>query len=352
MVKILTVKIQTVFHQLPIRKLVLFGGLFLGLLFIFLKVAELQTILTTFERGDWHFILLAVAVETIWMISVAFVYRLIYRSIGIDESLSKLLQLSTAANFLNVVAPTGISGLAVWLARARQRGYSQMGVVVTGYLFVMLDYFSFLCFLAVGLLVLFERQELESAELIASIFLLAIAIGMVLFVYLGIRSPDHLRRISGWAARQSNRFLRPFFHREILPENRAITFANQVSEELHILKQKPRELLMPVVLTLWTKALLVAVLFLMFLTFDISFSIGTLIAAFSMGYLFMIVSPTPGGVGVIEGTLPLVLSSLHIPLGSAAVVALSYRGITFWLPLFFGMLAFRLLSLRKRNEPA
>jgi uncharacterized protein (TIRG00374 family) len=351
-VKTLTVKIQTVFHQLPIRKLILFGGLLLGLLFIFLKIAELQTIVTTFEQGDWHFILLAVAVESIWMISVAVVYRLIYRSMGIDESISELLKLSTAANFLNIVAPTGVSGLAVWLARARQRGYSQMGVVVTGYLFVMFDYFSFLCFLVVGLLILFERQELETAELVASSFLLAIALGMVLFIYLGLRSSVQLQRISGWAARQSNRFLRPFFHREILSEERAMTFASQVSEELSILKRKPRELLMPVVLTVWTKALLVAVLFLMFLTFNISFSIGTVIAAFSMGYLFMIVSPTPGGVGVIEGALPLVLNSLHIPLGSAAVVALSYRGITFWLPLFFGMLAFRWLSHHKRNEPA
>jgi uncharacterized membrane protein YbhN (UPF0104 family) len=35
---------------------------------------------------------------------------------------------------------------------------------------------------------------------------------------------------------------------------------------------------------------------------------------------------------------------MYVPLGDAAVIALAYRGFTFWLPLFFGMVAFRVLS--------
>jgi uncharacterized membrane protein YbhN (UPF0104 family) len=33
-----------------------------------------------------------------------------------------------------------------------------------------------------------------------------------------------------------------------------------------------------------------------------------------------------------------------VPLGEATVVTLAYRGVTFWMPLFVGMIAFRWLS--------
>jgi hypothetical protein len=81
----------------------------------------------------------------------------------------------------------------------------------------------------------------------------------------------------------------------------------------------------------------------MFLAFGTEISIGTLVAGFSIGYLFLIVSPTPAGVGFVEGGLTLALTSLSVPLGAAAVITLAYRGITFWLPLLLGMLAFRIL---------
>jgi uncharacterized protein (TIRG00374 family) len=336
--------------KINFRKLVITGALLIGILFLLLKVAELQTILTTLQQGDWHFILLAVAVESIWMISVAVAYRFIYQSFGIHESVPKLLLLSMATNFISVVAPTGVSGWAVMAARARQKGYSQTGAVISGFLFVLLDYFSFLCFLAVGLLVLFEQQELEVAELAASACLFVLAVGLLAFIYIGMRKPDKLRCSFARIARLSNRLLFPFAHREILSEARAISLADEAANDLQILSQHPKSLLMPAALTLWTKGLLVAVLFLMFLSFNVPFSLADVIASFSMGYLFMIVSPTPSGLGVIEGTLPLVISSLHVPLGAAAVVALSYRGITFWLPLLFGMIAFHRLLRQQKIE--
>jgi uncharacterized protein (TIRG00374 family) len=72
-----------------------------------------------------------------------------------------------------------------------------------------------------------------------------------------------------------------------------------------------------------------------------------LIAAFSIGYLFLIVSPTPAGIGTVEGALTLALSTMYIPMGSAVVIALAYRGITFWVPLAFGGIALRMLENRQ-----
>jgi uncharacterized protein (TIRG00374 family) len=81
-----------------------------------------------------------------------------------------------------------------------------------------------------------------------------------------------------------------------------------------------------------------------FLDFRVPYSLGTLIAGFSIAYLFLIISPTPSGIGIVEGILPLALNSLSVAWEDAVVVTLAYRAVTFWLPLGVGGLSFRLLQ--------
>jgi uncharacterized protein (TIRG00374 family) len=90
------------------------------------------------------------------------------------------------------------------------------------------------------------------------------------------------------------------------------------------------------------------VLLSVFMAFQVPFSAGTIIGGFAISYLFLIVSPTPSGVGIVEGIMPLALSSLRVPWSEAVIITLAYRGITFWLPLGFGALALRMLEREKK----
>ena len=96
---------------------------------------------------------------------------------------------------------------------------------------------------------------------------------------------------------------------------------------------------------------LICILLLTFLAFHVPYSSGTIVAGFSIGYLFLIVSPTPAGIGIVEGVLTLALTSLWVPVEAAAIITLVYRGYTFWLPLIVGMAAFRQMPNEKRTEP-
>ena len=87
-----------------------------------------------------------------------------------------------------------------------------------------------------------------------------------------------------------------------------------------------------------------------FLAFQIPFSAGTIIGGFAISYLFLIVSPTPSGIGIVEGVMPLALSSLHVPLSQGLIVTLAYRGITFWIPLGVGAIAFRMTEEEKKGK--
>lgn len=327
------------------RKLLVAIALMLGVVFIVTQMAEVQAIADTLQRGDWRFLLLALGLEIGWLLINGAIYRTIYRALGIEERVGRLMSLAAAAYFVNVVAPTaGVGGVAVFISDARQRGYSAARATVAGVLFVLFDYAAFFVVLALGLVVLFRRNNLNPAELIASGVLVVVAVSMGTVIFLGMRSEQALARLLAWAARQVNRTVRPLLRREYLAEARAYTFAHDVAAGLKRLDHRPETLFVPGVLALLNKGLLVTILLLMFMAFKVPFSVGTLVAGFSIGYLFLIVSPTPAGLGVVEGALTLALRSLRVPLGDAAVLTLAYRGITFWAPLLIGMIAFRWLS--------
>lgn len=318
--------------------------LLLGLIFVISRFTELETIISTLQSGDWRFIIMAIAVQVIWMLNVAVSYQAIFKSLGLEENLSKLFVISTAANFVNVITPSvGIGGMAVFVSEARRQRYSTARATLASALYVLFDYVGFLVVLGLGMLVLFRRNNVTVTELIASGILVLVAGTLTILLFLGMRSTDGFSNTLGWMTRSVNRVLHPLIRREYLSETRAHEFASDAVQGLVGVRKSPETLVGPAMLALSNKGLLISVLLLMFLAFQIPVSVGTIIASFSIGYLFFIVSPTPSGIGIVEGVMTLALSSMYIPLGAAAVIALAYRGITFWIPLTFGGVALRLL---------
>jgi hypothetical protein len=238
--------------------------------------------------------------------------------------------------------------MAIFLDDGKQRKLPTGRITVVGALFVLYDYFAFLCLLALGWLVLIRRNNLNAGEITASFVMLGLAVGLTLLLYLGYRSGERLGRALAGMARLINRLLTPFIHRPYLNEESAYHYAREISDGLTTIKGKRKEMVWPFLFALNNKAILLIILALSFLTFEIPFTIGTLIAGLSVAYLFVIVSPTPAGLGFVEGALALALSSMGMTLGSAALITLTYRAVTFWFPLAIGALAFRHLQTSRK----
>jgi uncharacterized protein (TIRG00374 family) len=179
---------------------------------------------------------------------------------------------------------------------------------------------------------------------LASAALVGLAMLFTYLINLGMQSAVSFGNALAKLARLVNRVLRPFIHRNYLSEEHAHEFAHDAAEGLILLRSNPRSILIPLLLALINKISQIIILTLIFLAFRIPISIGTVIAAFSVGTLFVIISPTPAGMGFVETALTLVLTSMYISLEDAAVITLSYRGITFWLPMLVGMISLRVLE--------
>jgi len=335
------------------RKLVIAIALLLGIVFLFAQKGEVTAIFQTLKQGDWRFLLMALATQAVWTVTIAAIYQAIFRALGMEESVGRLLILSSASNFINIVAPSaGMGGMAIFVTEARRRNHSPARATVAGVVYVLFDYAAFFSVLSLGLLVLFRRNNLNTPEIIATVILVGIAVFLAFLMLLGMHSPAQLGKVLAVLARGVNKVLRPIVRRDYLHVERAYSFAHDMAEGLHELPQNWSALILPLGLAVLSKGLLVSILYLMFLAFHVPVSVGTLIAGFSIGYLFLIVSPTPAGVGVVEGALALALNSMYVPLGAATVIALAYRGFTFWIPLLVGMISFRWLSYKNQAKTA
>jgi uncharacterized protein (TIRG00374 family) len=327
------------------RKIIVALILLLAIVFVFLRFSELKDFLNTLHHSNYRFLIAAFIVELIWMFNSATDYGSIYRLVGLKEKASHLVLVATAANFVNVIAPSvGIGGMAVFLDDAARQNHSTGRVTVVGVLYILFDYLAFFCVLTLGFIVLIRRNNLNPGEITAAAILLVIAGAVAFLLFLGYKSTERLGKALAWMARLVNRIIRPFIHRDYIPAERPFTFSKEVGEGISMLRGKHEELLWPFLFALNNFALLICVLAFTFLALGTAFTVGTLVGGFAIGYLFLIVSPTPSGLGVVEGAMTIALNTLRVDMATALLITLTYRFITFWFPLAIGAVTFRFLG--------
>jgi uncharacterized protein (TIRG00374 family) len=327
------------------RKFIFILLIFLAGAFVYLGFGELESIVRTLQQGNIWFVLLAILIQIGWLLVAGLLLQSLYDVLDMQETMYRLALLSASTTFVNIIAPSiGMGGMAFFISHAVRNGQSAGKVTIVNMLWLFLDYVAFMVVLALGLIVLSRRNDLDLTEIAASVVMFVIAGGLGFLLYLGSRSADKLGNVLAALARLINRIAKPFIHRAYLNEARAHEFAHEMSNDLQSLRKRYHSLIMPLLYALLSKALLMCVLSAVFLAFQVPFSAGTIIGGFAISYLFLIMSPTPAGVGIIEGVMPLALSSLRVPWSQAVVITLAYRGITFWIPLGFGAVAFRMLE--------
>ncbi|MHB8114167.1 MAG: lysylphosphatidylglycerol synthase transmembrane domain-containing protein [Bellilinea sp.] len=316
----------------------------LAIIFLITSFSELRQIGLVLQKGNILVIGLAVLIEIGWILVLGRSFQTLFRIVGIHKELLPLARLVAAVNFVNIVAPSaGVSGMAVIYSDALKNGHSSARVTVGSLLFLLFDYFGLLTIIFVGLIILFLRNTLNAADVIAFALFLILALTLGGILYLASRSQSRLIQVVTLIARTVNKIARPFRKHEVLGEENARIFACEIVEGVQALHHVRRGWLRPLLLTLLNKLLLVSILGVIFLAFKVPTTVAVVVAGFSIAYLFVIISPTPAGVGIVEGVMTLVLKSLGIPLEAAMVVTLAYRSVTFWFPLLLGMISFRSL---------
>ncbi len=327
------------------RKFFVAVVLMLAVVFLLARKAELSSISEIVQQANPIYLFVAVILLIFFLFSTVMLYRSIFRSLDLDEKPARMSVLVASAFFVNIVTPSaGMGGIAIFISEARRKGVSSARVMVANALIVLLEYLGFLAVLSLGLIVLLRRSMLKEHELIATSLIVCFVSVLGSFLYTGMRSSEALGNTLARLARTVNHLLWPIIHRNYFDPQLAHHFAQDAASGLYDLRQNPTNLIVPGLLALFDKILLLTIFLCCFLAYNVPFSPGTIIAGWSLAYLFLTVSPTPGGIGIVEGVLPLTLTSLYVPLGAATLITITYRAITLWLPLLLGMLAFNWIA--------
>lgn len=335
---------ETNSRRVPMRKIILWIAVIAAIIFIVVSITELESIVAAMRKGNWLFILLALGLQIFCLINNSLTYRSLYRLVGLDESWRQLLLLSTASTFVSMIAPSGgLVGVAVFVDAARQRNLSTARVMVVGILYAIYEYISLLCVVALGFVALIRRHNITNGEIVAAFILLGITLILSLILYIGYRSQKQLGELLFKIASLANRLMYRLLHRDLIPAEKAHSLAKDIGEGVAALRGTTHKLHWPLFFALSNKLLLIGVLTSIFLSLKVPFSLGTVVAGYSIAQLFFYVTPTPAGVGFVEGLFPLTLKALNVPFSMAVLITLIYRGITLWFSFGVGFYSFRRL---------
>lgn len=313
---------------------------------VYANRSQLIDIAAVWRSGVWYFLLMVGLVFGLAVQNQGRLYSSIYGMLRLPPERRKLSAIFLVSRFMSVAAPSGgLSGAVPFIQDARRRNLPVSTVLVANLIYLIVWYSTFAVFLLMGLLHLFLVHDLQWFEVAEAIILLGFTALLVAILALAWLAPNWLsailHRVTGLIGRLATRLKRP------IPLTVAQTdaLADELTHTIHLIRHAGwGPALRPFAFALINELLNLLMLFFVALAFNVQMNLGVLIATYSIGILFFLISPTPGGLGFVEGILVLVMTSLGIPAESAATITLAYRGVTFWLPFVLGFFALRLLD--------
>ncbi len=317
------------------------------------RFTEIEKVAKTLMTGKWEWVLAAALLQVLYYIVYTALYQSGFDLVGVRSRLRELIPVTFASIFVNVAAPVGgTSGMALFIDDARRRGQSTTRAAVGTLLTLIADFSGFLLVLIIGLVFLFNQHDVKPYELFGVVILLAIIGGMTGLLLIGLWQTELIKRLLNWFQRLANRIANRLHLPDFLPDDWVQHTASEFIEASLAVASHPDRLLRTLLISLCAYVVDIASLYCLFLAFHRPVGFGILVAGFSMGILFWIVSVTPQGIGVVEGMMALVFTSLGIPADRATVIAIAFRALTFWLPLFIGfILARRLRAFAGKPAP-
>jgi uncharacterized protein (TIRG00374 family) len=271
-------------------------------------------------------------------------YQMAFSAVELPRRFWRLLPVVFGALFVNVVVPTGgmgMAGPALFVDDATREGLPSGRAAEATLLALVTDYAAFALVLIPGVIYLFFERDLKGYEIVGSIILLAFSGSLTILFLLGIWRPALLGSLLAWFQRVVDHLAARLRRPSPLATGWAAIRAAEFTTAAAAMHRNPWKCVGTTGIALGYYAIDLASLYALFIAFRQPLGFGALVAGFGMGIVFWIVSITPEGIGVVEGVMTLVYTSLGVPAEAAALVALSFRGLTFWLPLALGFFMLR-----------
>lgn len=318
------------------------------------RFTEIEKLLDALAQGRWEWVLLAALMQALYYVGFAALYQSAFHTVDVESRVVELLPVLFGSLFVKVVTPVGggASGVALFVDDANRRGQSGARAAVGSVLVFVADFTTFTAVLVVGLVYLFLQHDLKAYEVVGSIALLLIIGALTGAMLMGLWQPDLLRRLLEWVQRTLDGLAARLKRPPLVPGDWAESSAGEFTDAAAAIAKHPKRSARTLAMAMSLHLLDIASLYVLFVAFGQPVRVGALVAGYAMGVLFWIIPTTPQGIGVVEGVMALVYTSLGVPAAKATVIAVSFRGLTFWLPVAVGFLMLRRVKWFGAGEQA
>ncbi len=306
------------------------------------RFSDIQNLAKTLSEGQWQWLLGAALIQVLYYLAFSASYQSALKTVEVESRLRDLIPVVFGSLFVNVVAPAGgTAGAALFVDDAVRRGQSGARAAAGTLLQLIADFSAFTIILLVGMGYLLLQHDLQLFEVVGAILLLFMTLALSGILLLGLWRPASIGRLFTWIQGLINRLALRVRKDPILKDSWAVENSAEFTGAAVAIRQRPIQIFSTIGYTLIAHILALSVLYLLFRAFRQPVQFGPLVAGYAMGILFWIVSITPQGIGVVEGVMALVYTSLGIPGAVATTVSLVFRGLSFWIPLGLGFVLLR-----------
>jgi uncharacterized protein (TIRG00374 family) len=324
--------------------------------FIWLMVShltEIEKATLPLVRGQPEWILLAAVLQVLYYTIFAAIFKSAFNTVDIKSKVRDLIPVTMGALFINVVAPTwGMAGAALYVDDASHRGESPARAAAGTLLAQMADFSAFAIILAGGIAYLSMRNQLQDYEIAGTTVLVLILCSLASTLILGLWRPILLTKLLGLAQSGINHLVKKAHRNAVLPDGWAARNAADFSNAAEAIEAHPERLALTLGLALVAHLINISSLYAVFMAFHQQIEFGPLVSGYAIGILFWNISPVPQGIGVVEGVMALVYTSLGIHGFIAVLIVLAFRALNFWLPMLLGFVLLRRVKILEPKHGA
>jgi uncharacterized protein (TIRG00374 family) len=322
--------------------LILLMIVFLGL--VASNWAELEMAAKTLTQGRREWLLAAATSQAVYFVVLTALYQACFYAVGMSSpgGIRELFPPVLSSIFANTATPVAVAGAtALFMDYAARHKQSPARAAAGNLLETIADMFALLLVLLAALAYLRHLGDLQPFE-VGGVIVLALLICLLVGVlFMGHWQPQRLRRLLVRVERMAGRLSRRLGRPDLLPAGWGERIAGEYTEAASDIWTYPQRLWRVLGWACLAHAIDLITVYCLFESFRQPVDPRVMLSGYAIGILFHYVSITPQGIGTVEGVIALIYSTLGVPAHAAALVAVSFRVLSFWLPLALGFVALR-----------
>lgn len=319
--------------------------LLVAIFFVFFirNAGRIEDVINVILGGQLTWLGIALLLQAAYYLVYTRLYQSAFAVLDLDYDYWEVFPYVLAGLAINIAAPTGgAASTILFMDHAAHVGKS-VGKAIAGTLLVFVVHLSVTAvIIGAALAYLSLIGQLQEYQLIATILFLLFVLGFLCLFWLGTSFPKFFHKLLVFTRSIVNKIGRALLKKpEIVTEKWLNTNLESFIDAGHAVNTYINRLQTPLFSAITMHIVNALSMWMVFLAFGVNPSFTILLVSYAMSQLFMIVSPTPQGIGVVEGIMTLAMGTLGMNTGVAAVIAVAYRGVAFWLPLAAGAILLR-----------